>query len=141
MRLVTCVVIGLGLSVLTPVAGLAAGAFAGARPAGISPAFVRPHAGVIPLAQNRTRLGYARNRWGFPAYWLDPGWGYPPASYGDQGQPANAPGPYFAPRAAIYNVAPPLAQGDIGYVAKPVIYDVAREIRRHPLGRGHRLAK
>lgn len=122
MRTVSCGVLGLSLVILSSAPGLAAGPFVGV-------AHLRPHAAVLPLGHGHR--GFGRNGWGngnYPAAWLGTGWGYP-AFYPEAGMaaPSPAPGPRFPP-IPVVGWPLPLGQGDIGYVAQPAIYNVARQI-------------
>ncbi len=153
MRAPACLGLGLFLTALGP--AVAQPGVAGAR----GPVVVRPSLGAAAASGPRVIQIAARPVYGPPlrAIYGPPratvrhagrhrggnaGFiGYPPV-YQSAAEAAPAPaqaapsGEYLRPRAAIvYNYAggPPLWQGDAGYVAQPVIYNVQTVLRRYPL--------
>lgn len=150
-RLPAPLALGLVLPLLAPAAALAGG-HGPVAPAIVRPAMsAAPGAGpkVIQLApkpvygppsraiygpprgqrhayRHRGQGGFA----GFPAV-------YQPVLEGSSAHAQAAPsGEYLRPRAhvvTVYNGPPPLWQGDAGYVAQPVIYNVETVLRRYPL--------
>lgn len=145
--------LGLAFSLLAPAAALAGGHARGAptivRPGVYAPAASAPR--VVQLAP-RPVYGPPRNAlYGPPRGNLRHGWRHRRWERGIGGlatvyQPAietaatpapTAPsGEYLRPRATVvYNVNGPLPlwQGDAGYVAQPVIYNVKTVLRRYPL--------
>ena len=145
--------LGLILSVLAPVAALAGGharsapmivrpglhAPAASAPRVIQvatrPVYAPPGAALYGPPRNNRRHGLRHRGWanglaGLPAV-------YQPAIEPAAAAPPAAPtGEYPRPRASVvYNVNGPLPlwQGDAGYVAQPVIYNVNTVLRRYPL--------
>ena len=143
--------LGLSLSLCAPAVAVAGG-HAPAAPTIVRPAFSAP-AGhgprVIQLAPKPVYGPPKHAIYGPPRYdrraWRHRGQtgfvGYPgvyqTTSEGASGHAQSAPaGEYLRPRAqvvTVYNGAPPLWQGDAGYVAQPVIYNVETVLRRYPL--------
>lgn len=151
MRLPAPLALGLVLPFIAPAAALAGG-HAPASPVVVRPAIPAPAAAgprVIQLTpkpvygppsraiygpprgeryahRHRGQSGFV----GFPSV-------YQPALEGSSSHAQAAPsGEYLRPRAqvvTVYNGAPPLWQGDAGYVAQPVIYNVQTVLRRYPL--------
>ena len=128
MRTVSWIALGASLAMLASTPGLAAGPFVGAPG-------LRPPAAVLPLVHGRHGFGRnglgRQNGWGnanYPAAWLGTGWGFP-GFYPEPGMAplAPAPGPRFPP-IPVVGWPLPLGQGDIGYVAQPAIYNVARQL-------------
>ena len=154
MRLPARLGLGLILSTLAPAAALAGGH------AQVAPTIIRPvvHMSAAPgprVIQVAPKPVYAPPQhalYGPPRGVARHGWrhrgravalGGVPAVY-QPVEAAAAPSPvhgtpsgeYLRPRAAVvYNAAgaPPLWQGDAGYVAQPVIYNVETVLRRYPL--------
>lgn len=148
MRLPARLCLGLAFSALVPAAAMAGGH----TPAVVRPAFHAPPAPGPRVIQISTKPVYAPPAhaiYGPPRHGMREGWRHRgrdagfigfPAAYAPAAEtaaPAAAPsGEYLRPRAAvIYNYAgaPPLWQGDAGYVAQPVIYNVRTVLRRYPL--------
>ncbi|MFT4099100.1 MAG: hypothetical protein QM651_18415 [Rhodoblastus sp.] len=148
MRLSARLCLGLAFSAVAPAAALAGGH----APVVVRPAFHAPPAQGPRVVHIDTKPIYAPPShaiYGPPRHDMRQGWrrrgrdaGYMgfPAVYGPAAEAA-APavaseGEYLRPRAGvIYNYAgaPPLWQGDAGYVAQPAIYNVRTVLRRHPL--------
>ncbi|HMN70583.1 MAG TPA: hypothetical protein PKA55_01805 [Rhodoblastus sp.] len=138
MRMSARLGLGFAFSVLVPVAALAGGHAPSApgprviqlaaRPVYAPPAHALygPPQGIRHGWRHRGRdAGFA----GFPTV-------YAPAAEAAVAAPTTPSGEYLRPRAAVvYNYAgpPPLWQGDAGYVAQPVIYNVQTVLRRYPL--------
>ena len=81
------------------------------------------------LRADGRRRGETAGFLGYPAF-------YQPATEGAAHAQAAPSAEYPRPRATIvthYAGAPPLWQGDAGYVAQPVIYNVETVLRRYPL--------
>lgn len=146
MRIPASLGLGLFAFVLAPAAALAGGhapATPGARVIRVAP--------VIQAAPRPVYAPPARPVYGPPRNAQRHAWrhrgqgggfiGYPAvyqavAEPAEAAQPAAPSGEYLRPRATIvYNYAggPPLWQGDAGYVAQPVIYNVQTVLRRYPL--------
>ncbi len=140
----------LALTVAGPAAALAG---AGVGPGGVysrAPIGIAPPARVVDLAirgrhlagQQTARPEWRRNRGvvgylGAPLVYQQAGEAAPPRIVERASETA-------ASRTVIYNYngAPPLWQGDAGYVAQPAIYDVGSVLRDHPLpGRRARVVK
>ena len=143
MRMSARLAFGLALSALAPSAALAGGHAHPARlvrpvapkviPIGVRPVYAPPRHALYGPPRNVAR--YARRHGG-----SEPGFVGLPSVY----QPAvETPSQAHAassvesrPRAVVvtnYNGAPPLWQGDAGYVAQPVIYNVETVLRHYPL--------
>lgn len=162
MRTSVRLALGFSLSAFAPAAALAGG-HAPAAPVIVRPAFhaaAAPGPRVIPVATKpvygpprHALYGPPRNfaRHGWRHRGLETGFTGLPAVYPSGAEAAAMParaassGEFLRPRAAIvtnYNGPPPLWQGDAGYVAQPVIYDVQTVLRRYPLtGAGPRVVK
>lgn len=117
---------------------LAAGPAIGPRGPGLTgPGFPHPpNAGAHGRFHGRPgsyALGYIKPRWNYPPSVLGAGFVYPQFYGDDQAPRANAAAP--APRPVIYNVPRLPDQGEYGYVAEPVIYDVQREVNKLPRDR------
>lgn len=163
MRRLSCVLFGLilsatvpgaasagGVSIISghrmappvPVSGLGAATPRGPGAIGfhrrhgrIGSAFVLPKARVIQLQGAR----HFRRGAAFGGVWA-----YAPAAAAptEVRVVETSTGDYLRPPPAIYYLpAPPLAQGDVGYVAHPAIYSVSKVLREHPLGRSRHVVR
>ena len=144
----------LGLCLIVPALAPAAALAGGHAPA--SAVVARPSAGIhaaagpraIRLAPKPTYGAPQHAIYGPPRNYVRHGRRYRGAETGFVGLPfaylppvdgaaAQAqPGDRLRPRPVVvtnYNGAPPLWQGDAGYVAQPVIYNVRTVLRRYPL--------
>ena len=144
MRLSASLAFGLALFALAPAAALAGGH---AHPA---PIVLRPAAPkVIPVAVRpvygppqhalygppRNYARHARRHRGQETGFVGLPSVYQPAVEAAAPPAQAAPSGNQRPRSVVvtnYNGAPPLWQGDAGYVAQPVIYDVGSVLRRYP---------
>lgn len=148
MRMSAPLAFGLALSALAPAAALAGGhvhpAPAIMRPAAPKaiqlaprPVYAPPQHALYGPPRNYARhvRRYRGNETGFvglPAV-------YQPAVEAAAPQAQAAPSGDRARPVVVtnYRGAPPLWQGDAGYVAQPVIYNVETVLRRHPLTPSH----
>ena len=140
MRLPICVSLAMTCAVLAPAGALAAGP----NPVGIAPGFARPPVAAQMLARRPAVARHWRDILGYPTYWLGDYWGYPayPMGYEREALPPASSVQYFAPPlTTIYSVQRGPAQGEIGYVARPAIYDVDRALRARRSGLGRPVAK
>jgi hypothetical protein len=97
------------------------------------PGVVHPGPRVLDRQGGRF-VPYAWRNAAYGNYWGNGGFGY--VVNVDTGPAARiVAAPDAGARTVIYNVpAPPLSQGDIGYVAKPAIYDVGAILRKRATG-------
>ena len=123
MRIVTCVLLGLGFAA-SP--ALAAGPVAPVR--GAPAFFVRPPAGVIHVGPHAGRSTVRNGHYNYTTGLYAP-WGWPGA-YAGEGAGAPTQSQVFAPHTNVWYGPRPVGQGDVGYVTQPAIYDVQRELSR-----------
>ncbi|MDE2362429.1 MAG: hypothetical protein KGM42_07100 [Hyphomicrobiales bacterium] len=124
MRLVSCVLVGLGLCAAVPV-------HAAAIVRGGAPAFLRPPAGVLHVGpQTRfVRPGFRHGHYHYATGFYGPYLAYP--GYENAGALGGGGAVQIvAPRTNVWAGPMPVGQGDIGYVTQPAVYDVARELAR-----------
>ena len=150
MRMSACLGLGLALSALVPAAALAGGHGHVMRPTAPRVIHVAPRPVYAPplralYGPPRNYLRHARGYRGAETGYFGVPAVYQPAGEGGASQAQAAPSGDPRPRPVVvtnYGGAPPLWQGDAGYVAQPAIYDVGSVLRDHPLpGRRARVVK
>lgn len=145
MRVPARLAFGLALSVLLPAAALAGGrahptpivlrpAAPKAIPVAVRPVYGPPQHALYGPPRNYAR--HARRHRGHEMGFVGLPTVYQPAVEAAASPAQAGPAGDLRPRAVVvtnYRGAPPLWQGDAGYVAQPVIYNVETVLRRYPL--------